>query len=57
MKPPIPVTLPCCSAVVKATHRRSKQQERPRNHRCPSCGREFRIDLRTNQTPPVVAAA
>ncbi len=45
---PIKVFLPCnCNNnVVMVTSRRSKQFERPRNHRCKDCGKEYTVDVR-----------
>jgi hypothetical protein len=35
---------PCyCDERVYVTGREAKQLERPRNHKCPRCGREFRV--------------
>jgi hypothetical protein len=53
MNPSILVSLPCCQTTIKATGRRSKQRQRPRQHFCPKCGRPWLINL-ANPNKPVV---
>lgn len=47
---PIECRLPCHDTViVKVTARPSKQQARPRRHKCHDCGREYDISASKDQ--------